>query len=107
MSDRVLKSLVLSSESESDNDAEDELFLYCLLDNKVKSPNKNILLEREKCGQFMMTKKMNDRDFFNYLRMNQNQFAEVHGMIQQGIDSKGCHAQQPIPTEEKLAVFLR
>lgn len=98
--------LNLSSESESD-DAEEEILLYFLIKKKFKSPNKYILSERKRSGQFKITTMMSDADFTNYFRMNRNQFFEVHGMIRQHIDSNGCNAQRPIASEEKLAVFLR
>lgn len=105
--DKKMLLLNLSSESESDADAEEEILLYALTNKKFKSPNKYILLERETCGQFITTTKMNNSDFTNYFRMNRNQFSEVHGIIQHEIDANGCNAQKPIPTEVKLAVFLR
>lgn len=108
MSDSRSKQLILlnlSSESDSD-EAEEDTMLYCL-NLKFKSSNKYILSERKKSGQFIITNKMDDGDFVNYFRMNRNQFSEVHAMIRQDIERNGCNAQKPIPTEEKLAVFLR
>lgn len=109
MSDARTKHLLLlnlNSESESDDAEEDILFSF-LLKKKKKLPNKYILSERNRRGQFKITTMMSDADFTNYFRMNRNQFFDVHGMIQQDIDSNGCNAQKPISTEEKLAVFLR
>lgn len=99
--------LDLSSESDSDCAAEEELLLHSLTSKKLKSPNNFYLSKRKTHGQFKMTSELPDSVFTNYFRMNRNQFTEVHGMIQQSIHSDGCNAKEPIGTEEKLGVFLR
>lgn len=99
--------LELSSESDSDCAAEEDLLMYLVASKKMKSPNNFYLCKRKTHGQFKMTSELPDALYTNYFRMTRNQFAEVHGMIQQSIFSDGCNAKEPIGTEEKLGVFLR
>lgn len=79
----------MSSESDSSDDA-DVVLLHCLMNKKIKSPKKHILSERTKCGQFKITLQITT----NYFRMNRGQFAEVHAMIQETINSNGCNMQK-------------
>ncbi|XP_022197965.1 protein ANTAGONIST OF LIKE HETEROCHROMATIN PROTEIN 1 [Nilaparvata lugens] len=99
--------LDLSSDSDSDNAAEEEMFLLLLTEKKLKAPNNFYLSKRKSHGQFKMTSELPDSLFTNFFRMNRNQFEEVHALIQECIQREGCNAQEPIGTKEKLAVFLR
>ena len=57
-------------------------------------------------GEFILTSEFSAKQFTNCFRLNWSQFYAVHRLVQNSIYSEGCHAQKPIGTEEKLAVFL-
>lgn len=63
--------------------------------------------KRQSHGEFHLWSEFSDKQFFNYCRLNRNQFNEVLHFIQDTIYAFGCNAQKPIDPEEKLAVFLR
>jgi len=99
--------IALSSESDSGEEM-DTLKLLCLTSKRQNSVLKSEYIKKRKThGEFVLTSEFSDKQFTNYFRLNRSQFNEFHRLVQNSIYSEGCNAQQPIGTEEKLAVFLR
>ena len=99
--------IALSSESDSSEEMDTLMLLYLTSKRQNSVWKSKYMKKRKTHGEFALTSEFSAKQFTNYIRLNRNQFNEVHRLVQNSIYSEGCNAQKPIGMEEKLTVFLR
>ena len=97
----------LSSESDSENELEKIMLLHDICRGKRSVWRSEYMEKRTTHGEFALTCELSDARYKNCFRLSRDEFADVHNMIQSDISSKGCNAQKPIGSREKLAMFFR
>lgn len=98
----------ISDSSDSDNEIEDLILLYCISKRREKSLWRSDFMKKRKThGEFKLTSEFDDITFKKYTRFTRDQCAHIHSLIEGDIFREGCNCQRAISTQEKLTIFLR
>jgi hypothetical protein len=97
--------IVLSSESDSDEEMDTLMLLYLTSKRQKSAWKSEYMKKRETDVEFALKSEFSDKQFTDCFRLNRSQFIEVHRLLQNSISYEGCNAlSNPYPANAENRV---